>query len=56
MKARMLCCVCDKFLYWTDTSDGRDSHGYCDKHFEEAMQKVDDYFRRDEGQQEEPAE
>ena len=48
MKARMICCVCKKFLYWTDTSDGRDSHGYCKKHYEEAIRGVDEAFRRDE--------
>ena len=53
MKARMICCVCGKFLYWTETYDGRDSHGLCKKHFKEAMREVDDAFRRDKRQQKE---
>ena len=53
MRARMICCVCDKFLHWTDTFNGMDSHSYCKKHFEEAMREADDAFRRDERQQKE---
>ena len=48
MQARMICCVCKKFLYWTDTSDGRDSHGYCKKHFAIEMQKLDEWLRGQE--------
>ena len=57
MKAKMICCVCGKFLYWTDTSDGRDSHAYCPKHFAIEMQKLDEWLRNREAlhQQEEPA-
>ena len=48
MLARVICCVCDKFLHWTDTSDGRDSHGYCPKHFAIEMQKFDKWYREQE--------
>ena len=56
MKARMICCVCGKFLHWTDTFNGMDSHGYYEKHYEEAMRAADDAFRRGEALcQKEPA-
>ena len=48
MQAKMICCVCGKFLYWTDTSDGRDSHAYCPKHFAIEMQKLDEWLRGQE--------
>ena len=48
MKARMVCCVCKKFVRWTETSDGRDSHGYCKKHFDIEMQKFDKWYRERE--------
>ena len=45
-KARAICCVCKKFLHWTNTSDGRDSHSYCPKHFEEAMREAEKWFQQ----------
>jgi len=57
VKAKVLCCGegCGKFLGWTDTSDGKPSHGLCPDCYKIEMQKVDDYYRRDEASQEEPA-
>jgi len=48
VKTEVICCVCGAHLRWIQTPCGGVSHGYCKKHFEEAMRKVDDAFRRDE--------
>ena len=55
MKTEVICCAkgCGKHLRWIDTPSGGTSHGYCEKHFEEAMRAADDAFRRDERQQKE---
>jgi len=39
MKTEVICCVCDKHLRWIQTPCGGVSHGYCKKHFEEAVLK-----------------
>ena len=39
MTTEVICCVCGKHLRWIDTPCGGTSHGYCKKHFEEAMQE-----------------
>jgi len=50
MRTEVACCVCGKHLRRIDTPSGGTSHGYCQKHFEEAMQKVE----RELGPQEPP--
>lgn len=37
---RIVCCVCGKVKGYDPRIDG-DSHGYCEKHFEEVMRQVD---------------
>ena len=41
MKARMICSWCGRFIRWTETSDGKPSHGICNKCYEREMQKLD---------------
>jgi len=45
MKTEVICCVCGKHLRWIDTSSGGTSHGYCKKHFEEAMREAERFFQ-----------
>jgi len=41
MKTEMICCVCKKHLRWIDTPCGGISHGYCKRHYEEAMRNAE---------------
>lgn len=41
MKTKVICCVCKRHLRWIDTPYGGVSHGYCKKHYEEAMRKLE---------------
>jgi len=47
MKAKLICAWCDKFLRWTDTSDGRDSHGICRICFDREMAKAEKFFQQE---------
>jgi len=48
MKTAVVCCVCGKHLRWIDTPRGGVSHGYCRKHFEEAMREVEEYWETED--------
>lgn len=47
MKTEVICCICGAHLRWIETSCGGTSHGYCNKHFEEAMQEAKKFFERE---------
>ena len=46
---RVICCVCGAHIRWIESVVGGSvSHGYCKKHFEEAIREADEAFRHDE--------
>ena len=46
MKAKLICAWCGKFLRWTDTTDGRTSHGICPACFDTQMAEAKEFFQQ----------
>jgi len=43
---KTICCVCQEIIRDGETINGMVSHGYCQTHYQEMMDKIDKYYRK----------